>query len=297
MSFDFFAFNSRFFWEDVYNYNDWVIQMNVRTLKYRVVDPLGVCRESGDFENCKSVLLKYIEACELSEMKENTVILLHGFGKNKSSIKKLAKGLRDINANIIALNYATLRRGVAFHANILAQMLQNMELKGKLYIINTGASCLITRKLLGESANYRRYNIGRILDINPINSGSDFAELVIKKKIFNFFLGPMLKDVTTSVAVNLKKIPEEIDHGIIFVISPLKKFIKRMWAKFESFPLSTPPSERSYAEKVEEFETESFFPLSDDRLLSYCKNFIITGDFSKEANAFDEKSSAKKRKQ
>ena len=106
----------------------------------------------------------------------------------------------------------------------------------------------------------------------------------------------MLRDVTTSAAVNLKRIPEEIDHGIIFVVNPLKKFIKRMLSKFESFPLSTPPSERSYAEKVEDIETELFFPLSDDRLLAYCKNFIITGDFSKEANAFDEKSSAKKRK-
>ena len=38
MSFSFFAFDSRFFWEDVYNYNDWIIQLNVRTLKYRLVD-------------------------------------------------------------------------------------------------------------------------------------------------------------------------------------------------------------------------------------------------------------------
>jgi len=298
MSFDFFAFNSRFFWEDVYNYNGWVIQLNVRTLKYRVVDPLGVRRESGDFENCKSVLLKYIDACEMTELKENTVILLHGFGGNKSSVKKLTKGLKDINANIIALNYATLRRGIAFHANILAQMLQNMELKGRLYIINTGASCLITRKLLSESANYRRYNIGRILDINPMNSGSDFAELIVKKSLFKFLLGPMLKDITTSVAVNLKKLPQEIDHGIIFVISPVKKFIKRMWAKFESFPLASPPSERSYAEKVEEFESESFFPLDDEKLLTYCKNFITTGDFSKEAVPFadERKDSARKRK-
>lgn len=286
MSFDFFAFDSRFFWEDVYNYNDWVIQLNVRTLKYRLVDPLGVKRESGDFELCKETLLKYIEACELTDLKENTVIILHGFGKKKSSTKFLAKGLKDINANIIALNYATLRRGIAYHAKILAQMLQNTEIKGKLYIINIGASCLITRKLISDSNNYRRFNIEKIIDVNPMNSGSDLAELLVKKRVFNFILGPMLKDITTSVAVKFKKLPQEIDHGIIFVTGPFMRFTKRLLAKFESFPFSTPPSERSYADKIKDIDAETWFALNDTKLLNICKNFITTGDFATKFKPF-----------
>lgn len=286
MCFNFFVSNSRFFWEDVYNYNNWVIQLNVRTLKYRLVDPLGVKRESGDFKLCKETLLKYIEACELIELKNNTVIILHGFGKNRASTKFITKGLKDINANIIALHYATLRRGMAFHANILTQMLQNMEIKGKLYIINTGASCLITRKFIAESNNYRRYNIERILDINPMNSGTDLAELLVKKKFFNFILGPMLKDITTTVAVKLKKLPKEIDHGIIFITSPFMQFMKRLLARFESFPFSTPPSERSYADKVLEFDAKTWFSLEDEKLIKYCKNFITTGEFVKDFQPF-----------
>ena len=286
MSFDFFAFDSRFFWEDVYNYNDWVIQLNVRTLKYRLVDPLSVSRESGSFDRCKETLLKYLEACELTELKDNTVIILHGFGKKRSSIMNLARSMKDINANIIALNYATLRRGVAFHANILSQMLQNLEIKGKLYIINTGASCLITRKFIGDTDNYRRFNIERILDVNPMNSGSDLAELLKDKGLFKFFLGPMLKDITTSVAVKFNKLPKEVDHGIIIATSPFANFCSKLFAKFESFPFSTPPSERSYAEKLREFDTETYFPLNDEKLASYCKNFITTGDFVKDFQPF-----------
>ena len=286
MSFNFFAFNSRFFWEDVYNYNDWTIQLNVRTLKYRLVDPLGVKREAGDFELCKNTLLKYIEICELTELKENTVIILHGFGKTSSSVKLLAKNLKEINANIISLSYATLQRGVAFHANILAQMLQNTDIKGKLYIINVGSSCLITRKFIADSGNYRRYNIDRILDINPKNSGSDLAELFVDKKFINFILGPMLKDITTTVAVKYKKLPKEIDHGIIFVTSPFMKIIKRLFARFESFPFSTPPSERSYAEKIQEFDADTCFVLNDKDLFKYCKNFITTGNFAQDFQPF-----------
>lgn len=280
MSFDFFTLNSQFFWEDVYNYDGWVIQLNVRTLKYRLLDPFAVRRESGSFEQCKETLLKYIDACELSEPKHDTVLILHGFGKNKASVKHLAAGLKDLNANIVVAGMATLRRGVTFHANILDQMLQNMELKGRLYIVDTGASCLIVRKLLSSSSNYRRYNIERVLDINPINSGSETADLLSHYKSCNFLLGPMLQEIATPYALKFDKLPKDIDHGIMFAPSLFAQFIKKITARYESFPYSTPPTERSYAEKICNVKVRAPLLYKDPVLLEKCKNFITTGDFS-----------------
>lgn len=279
MSFSFFAFDSRFFWEDVYNYNDWIIQLNVRTLKYRLVDPFGVRRESGTFEQCKETLLKYIYACELTEQKENTIVILHGFGQKKSSVKALVNSLKDINANIVSVSYATLRRGIGFHSNILAQMLQNSEAKGKFFIINVGSSCLITRKMLSESTNFRRFNIERILDINPMNSGSDLVDLLFKNRFLNFLLGPMFKDIATKNAVTIEKLPPEIDHGIIFASGFLTHFIKKRFSKYESFPRTNPPDERSYAEKIVNVRGKTLYSLNDETVAEYCKNFITTGDF------------------
>jgi hypothetical protein len=296
MSFSFFAFGSRFFWEDVYNYNGWIIQLNVRTLKYRLLDTFSVCRESGSFEQCKETLLKYIRACELDELCDNTVIILHGFGGNRTSSKIIGDGLKGINANIIPMSYATFRRGIGFHSNILAQMLQNTEIKGKLYIINIGAGCLITRKLLGDSDNYRRYNIERILDINPMNSGSDLAELLMNNRFFKFLLGPMLKDIATPNALNLEKLPDEIDHGIIFAQTKFTLLLKKFFNRFESFPRDYPPSERSYAKKIKNVDLSTWFSLNDEQLLNYCKNFITTGDFMETWLPFiDNKSIANKK--
>lgn len=279
MNLTFFAFDSRFFWEDVYNYNDWIIQLNVRTLKYRLVDPFGVRRESGTFEQCKETLLKYIYACELTEQKENTIVILHGFGQKKSSVKTLANSLKDINANIVSVSYATLRRGIGFHSNILAQMLQNSEAKGKFFIVNVGSSCLITRKMLSESANFRLFNIERILDINPMNSGSDLVDLLFKNRFLNFLLGPMFKDIATKNAVTIEKLPPEIDHGIIFASGFLTNFIKKRFSKYESFPRTNPPDERSYAEKIVNVKGKTLYSLNDETVAEYCKNFITTGDF------------------
>lgn len=279
MNLTFFAFDSRFFWEDVYNYNDWIIQLNVRTLKYRLVDPFGVRRESGTFEQCKETLLKYIYACELTEQKENTIVILHGFGQKKSSVKTLANSLKDINANIVSVSYATLRRGIGFHSNILAQMLQNSEAKGKFFIVNVGSSCLITRKMLSESTNFRLFNIERILDINPMNSGSDLVDLLFKNRFLNFLLGPMFKDIATKNAVTIEKLPPEIDHGIIFASGFLTNFIKKRFSKYESFPRTNPPDERSYAEKIVNVKGKTLYSINDETVAEYCKNFITTGDF------------------
>ena len=35
MKFDFFTFGGRFVWEDVLNYQNWIIQRNIHTQKYR----------------------------------------------------------------------------------------------------------------------------------------------------------------------------------------------------------------------------------------------------------------------
>lgn len=280
MKFMFFTFGKNLFWEDVYNYQDWIIQHNVRSTHYRLLDPHNIRRDSGTFDQCKASLLKYIKAFELNKPYDDTIIILHGFGRTKDSVKHIKNKLKELQANVISINYASLRRGIAFHANMISQLLNNLETQGDIYIVNVGASCLITRKLLNNSANYRNYNIQRILDINPLNSGSDLAELLAQNGFFNFFLGPMLADISTPKASSIAHIPQEIEHGIIFIPSKFTTFFKKIFSRFESFPTRTPASEESYSNNLQKINVASLFPLKNSTLLEYCKSFIKTGSFS-----------------
>lgn len=279
MKFDFFTFGGRFFWEDIYNYQDWVIQRNIMNQKCRLLDSHNIRRHSGTFEQCKETLLKYIEAYELDPLYDDTIVILHGFGRSKKSVKSLADALKELPINVIALGYPSLRRDIYYHATMLSQFLQNLDIKGHLFIINTGSSCLITRKLLSKSRNYRQYNIARILDINPLNSGSDLAELLTGKKFFDAIFGPMLKDISTPKAVSLAHIPHDIDHAIIFSPLTVHDIVRKALARFDSFPFSTPPSEESYAENVKTINKNSLFPLSNPELFKHCKNYILNGKF------------------
>ncbi|MBQ7632483.1 MAG: hypothetical protein IJS88_00005 [Alphaproteobacteria bacterium] len=279
MKFDFFTCGGRLFWEDLYNYQDWVIQRNIMNNKCRLLDPHNIRRHSGTFEQCKEILLKYIEAYELKPLYNDTVIILHGFGRSKRSVQKLAESLKDLPMNIVSIGYPSLRRNVYYHATMLSKFLKNIDIRGHLYIINIGCSCLITRKLLSKSNNYRQYNIARILDINPLNSGSDLAELLTSKSFFNFLLGPMLRDISTPRAVALARLPYDIEHGILFAPLTIHDMVKRLLSRFDSFPFTTPPSEESYSDNIKQIRRNTYFPLNNEIVSQYARNFIMTGEF------------------
>ena len=295
MKFNFFTFGSNFLWEDIYNYQDWVIQRHIMTQQCRLLDPLNIRRHSGSFEQCKDTLLKYIEAYELDDLYDDTIIILHGFGRTKKSVKQLAESLKSLKMNVIAIGYPSLRRGISYHATMLSLLLKNLEINGKLYIINVGAGCLITRKLLTKSNNYRHYNIARVLDINPLNSGSDFAEILAKSMICNFFFGPMLKDISTPKATSMPHLPYDIEHGIIFAPFSTNDIAKKLLKKFDNFNFTTPPSEETYASIVKTLENHCFFPLKSTELQQTCRDFILFGKFSDKNTDTDKSLSAKKR--
>ena len=266
-------------WEDIYNYQDWVIQRHIMTQHCRLLDPLNIRRHSGSFEQCKETLLKYIEAYELDDLYDDTVIILHGFAGTKKSVKYIAESLKSLKMNVIAIGYPSLRRGTSYHATMLSLFLKNIDIKGKLYIINVGASCLITRKLLTRSNNYRHYNIARVLDINPINSGSDLAEILAKTKIFNFLLGPMLEDISTPKATAVAHLPYDIEHGIIFAPLSANDISKKILQRVDNFSFTTPPSEETYAQIVKTLENSYFSPLKSAELQQACRDFIQFGKF------------------
>lgn len=280
MKFDFFTLGGRFRWEDIYNYQGWRIQRHVKTHKYRLLDADDIRRDSGTFGQCQETLLNYISSYELDSPADDTVIILHGFARTKNSVKYLAESFKNTNMNIIAVNYASMNKGLNAHAQLLTQFLQNIEIKKHLHIINVGAACLLTRKLLNNSNNYHHYNIVRVLDINPINSGSDFAELLAETRIGRWIFGPMLNDITTRRAITIPKLPQDIEHGIIFCPSTVSVLIKKMLTKFDSFPSVTPPSEKSYADKTKTISESTLFPLENRNLIDNTVQFITTGSFA-----------------
>ncbi len=280
MKFDFFTFGGRFFWEDVFNFQNWVIQHNIYNNTYRLLDNQYIRRDSGSFEECKNTLLKYIEAYELETPYTDSIILLHNFARSKFSWNTVSESLKDIKANIIAVNTATLKKDLNHQAKQLVQFLKNLDNSGHISFVTHGSGCLLLRKLLSITDNYRLYNIERVIDINPINSGSDLADLLKESRICQKILGPMLLDLVPQKAIDLAKLPAEIQHGIIFYAPAYTRFVKKLLERFESFPFTSPPSEKSYAKDIFYINKYRWLPLNDAELGKACLTYLTKGKFS-----------------
>ena len=284
MKFMFFTFGGQNRWEDVYNYQDWVIQKNIKTTGYRLLDPHNIRRHSGTFEQCRDLLMSYAKAYELDSPYNDSIILIPGYGLPKKSMLKLAESLKSLPVNVIIFNNTALQADLSYHANMLTRFLKNINNSGKLSFITTSTGGIILRRMISNSNNYRNYNIQRILEINPLNSGSDLAELLEKWPNIAKFIGPLLKDITPKKMFSLAKLPRDIEHGILFCPLHWKAFFKRFLSRYDSFPTSSRPSEESYAQIIKKFPKPLSEPLENSEVIGLCKTYITKGFFEDKEN-------------
>ena len=279
MKFMFFTFGGHHRWEDVYNYQNWIIQKNVNSKNYRLIDPFSIRRHSGSFEQCRDLLMEYVAGYELDEPYDDSIIIIPGFGYNKKSMEKLTESLKNLPANIIVFNNASIKMDLNYHSYMLTQFLKNLNNNGKISFITTSTGGLILRKMISDSNNYRNYNIKRILEINPMNTGSDFAELLAKYPIFTKIIGPMIKDITPKKLFSLSKLPRDIEHGLLFCPLSWKAVFRKILSRYDSFPITSRPTEESYAKIIKKISQPLPKPLDDSEVLRCCRQFITTGDF------------------
>lgn len=282
MKFMFFTFGGQNNWEDVYSYQDWAIQKNINSTSYRLIDPYNIRRHAGSFEQCRDILMDYIKGFELDSPYDDSIVLIPGYGQSKKTMLKLAESLKSLNVNVIIFNNAGLKADLNYHASMLTQFLKNLDNNGKLSFITTSTGGLILRKMISNSNNYRNYNIHRILEINPLNSGSDLAELLESMPMIAQRIGPMLKDITPKKIFSLSKLPRDIEHGLLFCPLHWKAFFRRFLSRYDSFPISSRPTEESYANIVKKFPQPLSEPLEDSNIIKICKKFIADGVFEDE---------------
>ncbi|MEE6206574.1 MAG: hypothetical protein VZR95_00780 [Alphaproteobacteria bacterium] len=282
MKFMFFTFGGQNNWEDVYSYQGWAIQKNINSTSYRLIDPYNIRRHAGSFEQCRDILMDYIKGFELDSPYDDSIVLIPGYGQSKKTMLKLAESLKSLNVNVIIFNNAGLKADLNYHAKMLTQFLKNLDNSGKLSFITTSTGGLILRKMISNSNNYRNYNIHRILEINPLNSGSDLAELLESIPMIAKCIGPMLKDIVPQKIFSLSKLPRDIEHGLLFCPLHWKAFFRRFLSRYDSFPISSRPTEESYANIVKKFPQPLSEPLEDSNIIKICKKFIADGVFEDE---------------
>ena len=143
----------------------------------------------------------------------DSVVLLHGLGRTRTSMLVLAQRLERAGYNVTNVGYDSLGGSLAEHVQTLAAELSGCCVKvPRIHFVGHSLGGLVIRQYLAESPPDA---LGRVVLLGPPNQGSEMADW-FREQPFGHLLGPAGKALGTSatdIPANLP--PPEYEVGII----------------------------------------------------------------------------------
>ena len=144
------------------------------------------------------------------------VILLHGLGRFRQSMRMLEQQLKDLGYATINLAYPSTTKSIETVAeSYLARAVQSCEADGaeKIHFVGHSLGGIIVRQYL------QRHSVplgSRLVMLSPPNQGSELVDLLLRVPLYKWITGPAGQEIgrgTESVVRRLK--PVEIEVGVI----------------------------------------------------------------------------------
>lgn len=144
------------------------------------------------------------------------VILLHGLGRLRQSMRGLEQHLKSLGYSTLNLAYPSTSKTIETIAEThLARAVQGCEAQGagKIHFVGHSLGGLIVRQYL------QRHSVpagSRLVMLSPPNQGSELVELLMKVPLYRWITGPAGQEFgrgPESVVNRLK--PVRIDVGVI----------------------------------------------------------------------------------
>ena len=278
MGFDFFTFGGSQLWEDVFFYQKWRIQRHYHSKRYRLLDNWDIRRASGSFEDCRKAFVKFVEVYEIPRQEGEIVILLHGLGETKNSFRLLQTKLIQAGYNVAAVNYPSTRKSIYHTINQLEFFLNHCEDVNKVSFITKGAGCLVLRSLLSNTYGWQdKFRLNKIININPINCGSDLFDLMSRYKIFNLIFGPMLKECSPQAVHSISRLPSDISKSLIFCDTYKSRILRPFIDKFKGVTIASDEKETDFSDNYINIKNRYFNVLNNPETIKHCLNFLSNG--------------------
>lgn len=125
-----------------------------------------------------------------------TVVLLHGIFRGKSSMRGMEKGLLRHGYSILNLNYSSRKKPIEhliddIHREISGSPRASL---GKLHFVGHSMGGLIIRAYLNK---FMPEILGRVVMLGTPNQGSEAADFLAKTALYRFFYGPAGQQLVT----------------------------------------------------------------------------------------------------
>ncbi len=168
-------------WSDEVIQHDWRLQRRPGVDACRVLDPRDAVVHEGSRRACLDAFAGLERAGEVAGVKGPTVIVLHGLGEGRRSMRPLVEYLRkNIDATVLSFGYASTSSGIDDHGRALAAVIKGLPAADSVSFVGHSMGNLVVRRWMGLAEQQELARVRRMVMLGPPNQGSELARMVAK---------------------------------------------------------------------------------------------------------------------
>jgi hypothetical protein len=165
-------------WTDELVRHDWRLQRRPGTEDCRILDPRDRVVRAGTAEECRETFAKLQVQGQVPAVRGRTVLLLHGLGEGRGSMRPLAEYLRTtLDATVLSVGYASTKADIDAHGRALAAVVAGLDEAESISFVGHSLGNLVVRRWMAGAAAEDLARAHRMVMLGPPNQGSDLARM------------------------------------------------------------------------------------------------------------------------
>jgi pimeloyl-ACP methyl ester carboxylesterase len=165
-------------WTDLAIRHDWRVQRHSGDGRCRILDPADATVREGSEEECRLAFAALAAEGTIPPHAGPTVILLHGLGEGRDSMRPLAEHLRaTVDAAVVSFGYASVTAKLDDHGAALAEVVAGLPAATPVSFVGHSLGNIVVRRWLALADPADRERVHRVVMLGPPNQGSRLARM------------------------------------------------------------------------------------------------------------------------
>ena len=166
-------------WSDVVVRHDWRLQERPRDGRCRILDPRDAVTLEGTGDECRAAFAALEADGTIPAVRGPTVIVLHGLGEGRASMRPLADHLRKtLDATVLLVGYASTAADLEAHGRGLGRVVAGLPSATRLSFVGHSLGNLVVRRWMSLADADDLARVERMVMLGPPNQGSALARQV-----------------------------------------------------------------------------------------------------------------------
>lgn len=194
-------------WSDLVVRHDWRLQRRATDGRCRILDPgEGTVRE-GTAEECRAAFARLEAEGTVPPVAGPTVLVLHGLGEGRSSMRPLAEHLRrSLDATVLLFGYASTNADIEAHGRSLDAVVAALPASGRISFVGHSLGNLVVRRWMALADRDDLERVDRMVMLGPPNKGSELARQVAGVQ----FLAGLAEGAARDLVVDWHKVAPQL---------------------------------------------------------------------------------------